>query len=246
MALSGRTRSLLRATAFQASWNYERMQGVGMAWASLPLLEPLAASDPPRHREAVARASEFFNANPFLAGAAVGATAREELDGAPGDRIERLRTALCGPLGALGDQLFWLGTVPGLAALGVLAVAVGAGWWAVALVVLAHATIRFAVGTWALDLGLAQGTRVGAAIQSSWLPRGVEWSGRVAAVLVGMAIPVATWWLLAPAPLSRRWLALALALAFYRLAGRVRGRFSPVEFTLAAMALVFLWHWSSP
>lgn len=245
MALTARTRTLLRLTAFQGSWNYERMQGIGMAWASLPLLEPLEAADPVRHREAVARAAHFFNANPFLAGAAVGAAAREELAGAPGERIERLRTALCGPLGALGDQLFWLGTVPALAAAGLIAAALGAGWWAAVGVVVAHTIFRARVGSWALGLGLAEGTAVGTAIQASWLPRGVEWSGRLAAVLVGMVIPVAAWWLLGSAPGSRRWLAVALALVLYRLSRRARGRLSAPEFTLIALALVFLWHWST-
>lgn len=245
MALSPRTRTLLRLTAFQGSWNYERMQGIGMAWASLPLLEPLGQADPLRHREAVARAALFFNANPFLAGAAVGAAAREELAGAPGARIERLRTALCGPLGALGDQLFWLGTVPALAAAGVIAAALGAGWWAAVAVVVVHTAFRFGVGSWALGTGLARGTAVGSAIQGSWLPRGIEWSGRAAAILVGMAIPVVAWWLLDSAPGARRWLALALALALYRLSSRVQGRLSAPEFTLMALALVFLWHWST-
>lgn len=245
MGLSPRTRTLLRLLAFQGSWNYERMQGIGMAWASLPLLEGLARSEPARHREAVGRASQFFNANPFLAGAAVGAAAREEHDGAPGVRVERLRVALCGPLGALGDQLFWLGTVPGLAAAGLIAVALGAGWWAPVLVVVLHSVLRLAVGSWALTLGLTHGTGVGGAIQSSWLPQGIEWGGRIAAVLLGLAIPLVAAFLLDSAPISRRWLAVALALALYRLSGRVGGRLSPVELTLGAMALVLLWHWST-
>jgi len=221
------------------------MQGVGMAWASLPLLAPLAARDPGRYREAVGRASEFFNANPFLAGAAAGAAAREELAGAPGPQVSRLRTALCGPLGALGDQLFWLGTVPGLSATALVAVALGAGWWAPAGIVLLHGVLRGGVGRWALDLGLTHGTGVGAAIQRSWLPRAIEWAGRGAAVTGGLAIPVVGAWLLGGAPAGRRWLALALALAVVRLSGRAGGRVSSLEVTLGAMILTLLWHWST-
>jgi PTS system mannose-specific IID component len=243
--MTGRTRALWRLSSLQGSWNYERMQGIGMAWATLPLLAPLAASDAHRYRAAAARAAAFFNANPFLAGAAVGAAAREELRGTSPEQVARLRTALCGPLGALGDQLFWLGTVPALAALALVAVALGAGWWAPLGVVVVHTAFRAAVGVWALDLGLAHGTGVGTAIQRSWLPRSVEWAGRSAAVAVGMAVPIAAWWMLESAPLGRRGLALALALVFYRLLVRLRGRFTAVELTLMAMALVFLWHWST-
>jgi len=243
--MTGRLRALWRLTALQASWNYERMQGLGVAWATLPLLAPLAARDPARYRAAVARSTGFFNANPYLAGAAVGAGAHEELAGAPGAAVERLRTALCGPLGALGDQLFWMGTVPGLAAAALGAVALGAGWWAPLTAVALHAMFRFRVSAWALDVGLHHGAGVGARIQQSWLPRSVEWAGRGAAVLVGLAIPLAAGWLLADAPTQRRWLAVALALVFYRLMGRLAGRLSAVELTLAAMLLTFLWHWST-
>lgn len=243
--VTGRARALWRILALQAAWNYERMQGVGMAWASLPLLAPLRETAPGRHREAVGRAAAFFNANPFLAGAAVGAAAREELAGAPGERVARLRTALCGPLGALGDQLFWLGTVPALAALGLTAVALGAGWWAPMAVVAAQAGLRLGVGNWALDLGLRHGTGVGSAIQASWLSRAVEWAGRAAAILVGLSLPLVAWWQLAGVPTSRRWLTVALGLALYRLVSRWRLGATAVEFTLLAMAAVLLWHWST-
>ena len=46
--------------------------------------------------------------------------------GVPGAQIQRLRTALCSPLGALGDQLFWAGLVPVLMAARWSAVALGA------------------------------------------------------------------------------------------------------------------------
>jgi mannose/fructose/N-acetylgalactosamine-specific phosphotransferase system component IID len=38
----GRVRALIRLAALQASWTYERMQGIGIAVAMEPLLEPLA------------------------------------------------------------------------------------------------------------------------------------------------------------------------------------------------------------
>lgn len=243
--MTGRLRAFFRLLAVQAAWNYERMQGIGMVWASLPLLAPLATRDPARHREAVTRAGAFFNANPFLAGAAVGAAARGELDGVSGTDVARLRTALCGPLGALGDQLFWMGIVPGLSAAALVAVAVGAGWWTPLLVVVVFAGVRGVIGWWALDQGWRHGMAVGGAIRRSRLSRGVEWAGRSAALLAGTAIPLTTWWLLAPAAGARRWLAIALALVFFRLATRWRGRISTVELTVAVMLLTILWHWST-
>src|SRR5262249_2656364 len=112
--MTGRWRALLRLLAVQGTWNYERMLGVGMGYAAEPLLEDLKTVDPVRHGEAVVRSAEFFNCNPNLAGLALGATARAEYEDVPGPQIVRLRTALCSPLGALGDDLFWAGLVPAL------------------------------------------------------------------------------------------------------------------------------------
>ena len=117
-------RTLLRLFTVQGSWNYERMQGVGVGVAEEPLLRDLAVSrSAAAYRAAVARAAHFFNAHPYLCGMAVGAAARAEHDGTPPDQVERLRTALCGPLGSLGDRLVWAGWLPlnsGLALVGVI------------------------------------------------------------------------------------------------------------------------------
>ena len=108
-------RTLLRLFTVQGSWNYERMQGIGVGVAEEPLLRDLRAeggSDGVAYRTAVARGAHFFNAHPYLCGLAVGAAARAEHDGVPPEQVERLRTALCGPLGSLGDRLVWAGWLP--------------------------------------------------------------------------------------------------------------------------------------
>lgn len=243
--MSARVAALARLMFLQASWNYERMQGVGFAWAALPLLRQAARGQPDRLQAAVGRSSAFFNANPYLAGAAAGAVARAEADGLPGEQVTRLRTALCGPLGALGDQLFWMGLAPAFAAVMLGAVAAGAGPRVVLLAVAGFAMARTAIGWWALGLGWRHGPGIGRVIQESWLPRGVEWAGRAGALLGGLALPLAAWWLLDPLAGTRRWLALALALVFYRLAHRFRGRIGAADLALAAMGLTLLWHWST-
>ncbi|HEV8151161.1 MAG TPA: PTS system mannose/fructose/sorbose family transporter subunit IID, partial [Gemmatimonadales bacterium] len=164
-----RVRALLRMVSLQASYTYERMQGVGIAVAEEPLLEPLAAA-PERARAARARSAQYFNAHPFLAGAAVGALAKAELDGEPGERILRLRTALSGPLGALGDQLFWAGIVPTVMASALIAVALGAGIGVLALAVLGYNLLRVMVTWWGLRVGLQHGLQVAHAISQSRLP----------------------------------------------------------------------------
>ena len=171
--MTGGWRALLRLLAVQGTWNYERMLGVGMGYAAEPLLEDLKTVDPVRHGEAVVRSAEFFNCNPNLAGLALGATVRAEYEAVPGAQIARLRTALCSPLGALGDELFWAGLVPALAGLALAAVVLGAGWWAVLGLLVAYNLVRFGTAVWALRTGFDAGMRVGTAIAASWVPRAV-------------------------------------------------------------------------
>src|SRR4029079_3759463 len=149
-SMNGRGRALLRLLSVQGSWNYERMQGIGMGYAAEPLLADLRVADPVRHAAAVVRSAEFFNANPYLAGLALGASARAEYDAVPGQQVARLRTALAGPLGALGDGLFWAGILPATAGLALAAVALGARWWAVLGFLVIFNAVRLATGWWAL------------------------------------------------------------------------------------------------
>ena len=137
------------------------MLGVGMGYAAEPLLEDLKTVDPVRHSEAVVRSTEFFNCNPNLAGLALGATARAEYEAVPGAQIARLRTALCSPLGALGDELFWAGMVPALVGLALAAAVLGAGWWAIGGLLLVYNLFRLATGVWALRTGYDAGMKVG-------------------------------------------------------------------------------------
>ena len=70
--MNGTGRAFLRLLSVQGSWNYERMQGIGMGYAAEPLLRDLRVAEPGRYPEAVVRSAEFFNANPYLAGLALG------------------------------------------------------------------------------------------------------------------------------------------------------------------------------
>ena len=182
----------------QGTWNYERMLGVGMGYAAEPLLEDLKTVDPVRHGEAVVRSAEFFNCNPNLAGLALGATARAEYEAVPGAQIARLRTALCSPLGALGDELFWAGLVPALVGLRAGGGRAGraAGGRSLGLPGRSTTSIRLGTAVWALRTGFEAGMRVGTAIAASWIPRAVARIGPVAGASVGLAMPLVAGWYL--------------------------------------------------
>ncbi len=235
-----------RLFSLQGSWNYDRMVGVGMGFAARPLLEDLGRESPERHAAAVARSAEFFNSHPYLAGLALGALARAEYDQVPGEQILRLRNALCSPLGALGDQLFWAGLLPAAMGASLAAVALGAGWIAVAAAVALFAAVRCYVSDWALRRGLATGMAVGRAIADSRLRRASALAGIAASALVGLAIPLVATRLasgLTTRQVAGVLLVAAAGLVLARLAGT---RYSSPRFALAALGVVLLIRWIAP
>ena len=151
-----------RLFAVQGSWNYETMLGNGIAFCMKPLLRGLPED---RYHAALARQARYFNAHPYLAGVAVGSLARGELDGEDPIRIERYRTALCGPLGSVGDQLVWAGWLPLCSLIALGAFALGAGPLAVVCIFLGVYNVgHLALRAWGLRVGLRRGMRVAPAL----------------------------------------------------------------------------------
>lgn len=96
-----------RSLWLQASWSFRGMQSLGFAYAMEPALRRLHG-DGARYRAAVARHLEFFNTHPFLAAAVLGAVIRLEERGEDVAQAgPRLKRALMGPYGAIGDSLYW-------------------------------------------------------------------------------------------------------------------------------------------
>jgi PTS system mannose-specific IID component len=179
----------------QAAWSYERMLGVGFGFAAEPMLRGLKREgDGLAFRRALARESGFFNAHPYLASLAVGAAARAETDGVPPEKIERLRSALAGPLGSLGDRLIWAGWLPACAAIGLLLVALSAGAWAVVVFLALYNLLHVWLRIWGLRAGWRTGVGVAGALASPGLQRALEAVAPVAAVAVGAALPTVLLW----------------------------------------------------
>ncbi len=238
--------ALLRLFAVQGSYNYERMLGLGVGVAEEPLLRGLPADGAASpYRAAVARGAHFFNAHPYLAGLAVGAAARAEHDGAPAELIERLRAALCGPLGSIGDRLIWAGWLPLLSGLTLAAISLGAGWTAVVVFLVVYNIGHVAIRWWALREGWKHGVRVASALHHPLLQRGAAIAGRAMACAVGAALPLAAQYLAAAFGVwPRAILAVAAVVGFVAirwLPGRVTGLRLGLAF--AAIALVVGWTW---
>lgn len=235
--------ALFRLFAVQGSWSYERMIGLGAGVAEEPLLrELLAEGDGAAYRGAVARGAHFFNSHPYLAGLAVGATARAEIDHAPPEQIERLRAALTGPLGSLGDRLVWAGWLPLTIGLALVGVGLGAGLSAVAAFLVVYNAGHVVLRWWALRAGWEHGLHVVTALRSPFLQRGLAVTSVGMALAMGLALPVSAEYLAAAFP---GWARIALGAAgaggFVLLYWRVgKGTLTGLRYGLVLVALALI------
>ena len=180
-----------RTPLLQATWNYERQQGLGWAWCIAPVLERVYP-DPSIRRARLAEHTAYFNTQPTLASLALGAVASLEEQRAAGlapadDGVMRVKTVLGSALAALGDRLFWFTLRPFAACLGVL-LAINGSWVGAAVMWVCynaiHLTLRFR--------GVAWGDRQGPAVLGQGLRDRLEGMvrllSRLGAALVGVVV----------------------------------------------------------
>lgn len=100
-----------RSLFLQASFNYERMQAGGWLYSILPGLEKIHTN-----KEDLATSMthnlEFFNTHPFLITFVMGIILSLEQNKLDVPTIRAVRVAAMGPLGGIGDALFWFTLVP--------------------------------------------------------------------------------------------------------------------------------------
>jgi mannose/fructose/N-acetylgalactosamine-specific phosphotransferase system component IID len=117
-------RVFLRSFFIQSGWNYKSLLSIGFCFALLPVAKTLYRNDISGYNQFVKRHLGFFNSHPFFASFALGSAIRleQELAAGKGDvaQIDKLKNAMIGPLGALGDQIFWAVVKPATFSLGVL------------------------------------------------------------------------------------------------------------------------------
>ncbi|MCM0647617.1 PTS system mannose/fructose/sorbose family transporter subunit IID [Clostridium swellfunianum] len=111
----------LRSFFLQGSWNYERMQNGGWAFAMIPAIKKLYKTKEER-AAALERHLEFFNTHPYVASPVIGVTLaleEERANGAPIDdiTIQGVKVGMMGPLAGIGDPVFWFTVRPILGAL---------------------------------------------------------------------------------------------------------------------------------
>lgn len=101
-----------RSLNLQASFNYERMQAAGWLYCILPGLEKIHADDKEDLQTSMEHNLEFFNTHPFLVTFVMGIVLSLEQQKADINMIRSVRVAAMGPLGGIGDAIFWFTLVP--------------------------------------------------------------------------------------------------------------------------------------
>lgn len=100
-----------RSFFIQALWNFERLQNVGFLFIIKPFIDE-AYSDKAAKFEALARHAVFFNTHPYMANVIAAVVSNVEGKKAKGDMSDKndvnfIKSAMSGPLAAIGDSFFW-------------------------------------------------------------------------------------------------------------------------------------------
>ena len=107
-----------RSLNLQGSFNYERMQAAGWLYGILPGLLAIHGEDTEDLKTSMAHNLEFFNTHPFLVTFVMGIVLSMEQQKTDINTIRAVRVAAMGPLGGIGDAIFWFTLVPIAAGIG--------------------------------------------------------------------------------------------------------------------------------
>lgn len=106
-----------RSMFLQASFNYERMQAGGWLYSILPGLKKIHKNKDDLSTS-MKHNLEFFNCHPFLITFVMGIILSLEQKKSDVQTIRSLRVAAMGPLGGIGDAIFWFTLLPIAAGVG--------------------------------------------------------------------------------------------------------------------------------
>ncbi len=153
----------LRSNLQQASFNFERIHGLGFCFDMIPAIKRLYS----RKEDQVAalkRHLVFFNTTPAVCGPVIGVTVAMEEARANGADIDEgainsLKVGLMGPLAGVGDPLIWGTLRPITAALGA-SLALNGNVLGPILFFLSFNAVRLALKWFGLQYGFAKGVDI--------------------------------------------------------------------------------------
>lgn len=158
-----RVNMFMRSNLQQASFNYERIHGLGFCFDMVPAIKRLYATKEERIK-ALKSHLVFFNVTPGLVGPILGITAAMEETKANGADIEEssinsLKVGLMGPLAGVGDPIMWGTLRPIMAALGA-SMALSGSILGPLIFFIGFNTVRLALLWFGLEYGYRKGLDV--------------------------------------------------------------------------------------
>jgi mannose/fructose/N-acetylgalactosamine-specific phosphotransferase system component IID len=149
-----------RCFLIQGSWNYQSLLGLGFCYAAIPILKRLKDSDEEKARF-IQRHIQFFNSHPYFAGYCLGAVAKleesvKQKEWVDDRSIALFKERLVGPLGAIGDRLFWANIKPAAAGFAVF-LGMLVGWLAIPVFLVVYNVPHIYLRAKGLFLGYKKG-----------------------------------------------------------------------------------------
>ena len=141
----------------QASFNYERMQACGWLWGMLPGLQKIHTNKEDL-KASMAHNLDFLNTHPFLVTFVMGIVLSLEQNKADTSTIRSVRISAAGPLGGIGDALFWLTLVPITAGL-TANIAMDGSFIGAILFLLIFNVFQFVIRWWLMHWSYGLGTK---------------------------------------------------------------------------------------
>lgn len=234
-----------RSFFVQASWNFKALIGVGFVYCAVPIAQRLCKDE--KSMEAfLDRHLIFFNAHPYLANICLGSCA--QLEEAAIDNpefwkdlrpITVFKERLIGPLGALGDEIFWKALKP-LSAVMAVFFGIVFGWIAIPIFLVVYNVPHII----ARVKGLLTGYKLGFEIISLLSMRKLEKYPKMAATLgsffTGMYIVAAAHWRMEESVLNLLIFGLGIMISFFLHTHKRSINMTLVVTSIVAIALSFL------
>lgn len=181
-----------RSQFLQASWNYERMQNVGWAYAMIPALKKLYHTKEERS-EALKRHLEFFNTHPYVAAPILGVTLTLEEERAGGVAIDNaaiqgVKIGMMGPLAGVGDPIFWATLRPVLGAFAASLAAQGSILGPIVFFLVWN-LIRMSFLWYTQELGYRQGSNITQDLSGGVMQKITQGASILGMFIMGVLVP---------------------------------------------------------
>ncbi|GAB2323987.1 PTS system mannose/fructose/sorbose family transporter subunit IID [Alkalibacterium sp. m-11] len=181
-----------RSQFLQASWNFERMQNIGWAYAMIPALKKMYTSKEDRSL-ALKRHLEFFNTHPYLAAPVLGVTLTLEEQKASGQDIDNaaiqgVKIGMMGPLAGVGDPIFW-GTIRPVLGAFAASLALSESWLGPIIFFLAWNIIRMAFLWYSQELGYVQGGNITQNLAGGLMQKLTQGASVLGMFILGVLVP---------------------------------------------------------